>query len=105
MCVYVCRHCKSLHFFSMEFGSGSLHTRSENPPPVQPNKPHSPQQLGSQHFKSQVSGGGGFGAAQTHRAPPVRGLSCYFRMDSYLRGPADFKQVEPVGVPMVDDVG
>lgn len=43
--------------------------------------------------------------AHRERAPLVRGLSCYFAVDSYLRGPADFKQVEPVGVPVVDDVG
>lgn len=43
--------------------------------------------------------------ARRERAPLVRGLSCYFTVDSYLRGPADFKQVEPVGVPVVDDVG
>lgn len=34
-----------------------------------------------------------------------RGLSCYSGGVSYLCGPADLEQVEPVGVPVVDDVG
>lgn len=35
----------------------------------------------------------------------VRGLSCPLGPVSYLCGPADLEQVEPVGVPVVDDVG
>lgn len=35
----------------------------------------------------------------------VRGVSCYSGVVPYLCGPADLEQVEPVGVPVVDDVG
>lgn len=90
----------------MEFGIHSLHARTGDLPPSKPSKPRYPQQLGFQHFRAKCQPVVALRSLITPgEALRVRGLSCYSGVVSYLCGPADLEQVEPVGVPVVDDVG
>lgn len=75
-------------------------------PPRKPRKPRWPILLGFQHFQPKGQLGVGLqGPPPPGEGPRVRGLSCHSWLSSYLCGPADLEQVEPVGVPVVDDVG
>lgn len=100
----VVRHSKSPDF-SMESGVRSPCTYGDLPR-SKPSEPRCPQQLGFQHSRPKCQPAAALrSAVHPGEALRGRGLSCRYGLVSYLCGPADLEQVEPVGVPVVDDVG
>lgn len=100
----IIRHSKSPDF-SIESGVHFPCTYGDLPR-SKPSKPRCPQQPGFQHSRTKCQPAAALlSVVHPGEAPQVRGLSCRYGLVSYLCGPADLEQVEPVGVPVVDDVG
>lgn len=91
----------------MESGIHSLHARNlRDFPASKPSKVRCPQQLVVQHFQAKCQLVEALLCpTEPGEGPRHRGLSCHSGPVAYLCGPADLEQVEPVGVPVVDDVG